>query len=657
MLRALLTDIAAQSEEESDLEQMLELLEDLAQNPVYVNQASFEDMARIFWLTEFQIKSLSDHVKTRGPILSHYEIASLYGFTPELARTLVPFISLEKKEDAGIKPKRVVRYGKSKLITGMQTVLQEQEGYRRPDSVANRYEGSPVKAYLRYSFGYADQIYFGVTAEKDAGEAFFRGSNPRGFDFYSAHFQLKTKGRLKTLTLGDFRADFGQGLVLWSGMNYGKSAMMLNAMRYNEGLRKYASADENRFMRGIGATFRAKPADITVFYSRKAIDASVSARDETGKVLTVSSFPTDGYHRTPNERAKKDAVTEQISGANISVTRTDWHVGATAVYYEYDATLVPNPYIYNHFAFTGKSNADYGIDFRFRLGNAVFYGEQALGRNGASGMLYGVQMLIDEHFGANILYRRYAKDYHVSYGMALGENSRNNNEEGFYLGWNWNPGGQWRFSSYCDIFRFPWLRYRADAPTFGREAMLQADYTPSRNTKMYVLARFKEKEENMSESVVGDVTDVRTTSAKMVFSHQIVEGCGIGNHLEVKNYRKEDISSNGYFIAQDAYVTINTFKRYPLRITLRYAIFDTDSYDSRIYSFENDMLYAFAVPAFYDRGTRLYLLMKYSLGKHFDLRFKYATTQYIDRDVIGSGLNEIRGNCYSEAKVQLVCKF
>jgi len=658
MLRSLLTEIAAQNEEEQDLEQLLETLEDLAENPVYINDASFGDVVRITWLTEFQVKSLLDHVKKRGAILSHYEIASLYGFTPELAQTLIPFISLEKKPESGtLNPARAIRYGRNKLITGVQRVLEEQEGYLRPDSVANRYAGNPVRADLRYSFNYANRIHFGVTARKNAGEPFFRKNNPYGFDFYSAHFQLNTNGRLKTLTAGDYRADFGQGLVLWSGLSYGKSAMILNAMRYNSGLRKYSSMDKNRFMRGAGVTLNLQPMDVSLFYSRKAIDATVTARDENGKATTVSSFPTDGYHRTPGEIAKKRTVMEQIAGVNVSVNRTDWHIGATAVYYDYDVTVIPNPYIYNHFAFTGKQNSNYSLDFRFRLGDAIFYGEQAFAQNGATAMLYGVQILVSEHLYANVLYRRYAKDYHAHYGNALGESSRNNNEEGFYTGLNWNPGGQWRFSSYYDIFRFPWLRYRADAPTFGQDAMLQADYTPSRNTKMYIQARYREKDENAAETVVSAVTLVKTTSAKMVFSHQIVEGCGIGNHVEVKNYRKDDATSKGYFLAQDVYATINTFRRYPLRITLRYAFFDTEDYNSRIYSFENDMLYAFSIPAFYDQGTRLYVLLKYTLGKHFDVRFKYAATHYSNRTETGSGLNLIRGNRYSEAKMQVVYKF
>ena len=661
MLRLLLTEIAAQNEDEQDPEELLHLLEDLAENPVYINDAIFEDLARISWLTEFQVKSLIDHIQKQGPILSYYEIASLYGFTPELAQTLTPFISLERKLETGaIKPGRAIRYGKNRLITSAQRVLENQEGYLRPDTVATYYAGSPVKSTLRYSFTYANQIHFGITARKDAGEPFFRKNNPYGFDFYSAHFQLNTNKWLKTLTAGDYRADFGQGLVLWSGFSYGKSAMALNAMRFKSGLRKYSSTDKNRFMRGAGVTIRLQPMDVSLFYSRKAIDATVTERDENSKPVTVSAFPTDGYHRTPNEIAKKRAAMEQIAGANVSLNRTNWHIGATAVYYDYDVTLAPKSYIYNHFAFTGKSNSNYSLDFRFRLSDAIFYGEQALGANGASAMLYGVQMLISEQLLANVLYRRYDKNYHALYGTALGENSRNNNEEGFYAGWSWNPGGRWRFSSYWDIFHFPWLRYGADAPAFGQDAMLQVDFLPSRNTKLYVQARYKEKEENAaktSETLVNHITPVKTASAKMIFSHQIVEGCGIGNHLEIKNYRKENVASKGYFLAQDVYATVNTFNRYPLRITLRYALFDTEDYNSRVYSYENDMLYAFSVPAFYDQGTRLYVLLRYALGKHFDLRFKYAATHYTNKTEISSGLNLIRGNRYSEVKAQVVCNF
>ncbi len=657
VLQSILTDIAAQNEEDQDMEQLMEMLEDLAENPVHVNDATHDDLARIGWLTEFQINSILDHVKRNGAITSYYEIAYLYGFTPELAQILIPFISLEQKPKQSVKPRNVVRYGKSRLLIGGQTTLTRPKGYLLPDSVKNRFLGSPVKTYFKYSFSYSDRFYLGFSAEKDAGEEFFRGNNPYGYDFYSFHLQINPKGHIKTITLGDFRADFGQGLVMWSGMNYGKSAMIMNSMRYNSGLRKYSSLEENKFLRGAGTTIQINPMEISIFYSNKAIDATISERDPDNQTVAFSSFGTSGYHRTPNEQAQKDAVKEQIAGTNVSITRPNLHVGATAVYYEYDAAYVPNAYIYNHFAFSGKSNANYSVDFRFRLGDAIFFGEQALSHNRATGMIYGLQLFVSEHLTANILYRNYAKDFHALYGRALGENSANTNEEGFYVGWNWNTGGNWKFSSYLDIFRFPWLRYRTDAPSLGREAMLQADYAPSPQTKIYIQTRYKEKEENATEPISSTITDVHTMAGKIVFSHQIADGCGIGNHVEIKEYKKEGAKSNGYYIAQDVYATINTFRRFPLRVTFRYALFDTDDYNSRIYSYENDMLYAFSIPSFYDQGMRIYLLLTYSLGKHIALRCKYATTYYPDRESISSGLNEIQGNKYREMKIQLSYKF
>jgi hypothetical protein len=654
LMQSILTEYAAQSDEEQDAEQLFEMLETLSENPVRINFADHEELTRLFWLTEFQIKSLLHYIKSKGPVLSLFEVAYLYGFTPETVQNMAPFVSLETKpEKENLKPSRVLRYGKHKIVAVGQGLLQRQEGYSRPDSMSH-YMGSPVKTSLRYSFSYSDRVRFGVTAEKDAGESFFRGNNPYGYDFYSFHFQIKTRSFLKTLVLGDYRANFGQGLTLWSGMRFGKIAMLMNSVRYAESLRYYASTEENRFFRGAGATFDLKLLELSVFYSYKDIDASVSERDENGKALAATTFPYTGYHRTPTEIAQKDAAKEKVAGTNLSVTRSNWHIGITADYYAYGVALMPQPNSYNHFDFSGKSGGNYSVDFRFRLENTLFYGEQALSEKGATGGFYGIQTLIGEYLTAHLHYRRYAKNFHTRYGGAFGENTRNNNEEGFFLGWNLDLKGKWRLASYWDIFRFPWMRYRTYAPSFGQEVFLQADYIPSRNTKLYLQLRHKEKEENAAQVQVSTTVPVKTQTAKLVFSHQITETIGIGNHLEIKNYRKENAASAGYFLSQD--VRAGIFTEHPLQITFRFALFDTGNYDSRIYAYENDILYGFSIPAFFDRGARLYLMLKYGIGKHLDVCLRYASTRYTDRNTIGSGLTEIQGDRVSEIKAQVIVK-
>ena len=58
------------------------------------------------------------------------------------------------------------------------------------------------------------------TGEKDAGEEFFQGSQKNGFDFYSAHLFVQGFGTIKQLAIGDFQAQFGQGLTFWSGLAF-----------------------------------------------------------------------------------------------------------------------------------------------------------------------------------------------------------------------------------------------------------------------------------------------------------------------------------------------------------------------------------------------------------------------------------------------------
>ena len=94
-----------------------------------------------------------------------------------------------------------------------------------------------------------------------------------------------------------------------------------------------------------------------------------------------------------------------------------------------------------------------------------------------------------------------------------------------------------------------------------------------------------------------------------------------------------------------------------LRLSARYALFDTDDYDTRQYVFEQDVLYAFSVPALYGRGTRAYLLAQIQATRHLTLWLRYADTHYRHQNTIGSGLDEIQGNARNEVKAQMRYRF
>ena len=96
----------------------------------------------------------------------------------------------------------------------------------------------------------------------------------------------------------------------------------------------------------------------------------------------------------------------------------------------------------------------------------------------------------------------------------------------------------------------------------------------------------------------------------------------------------------------------------PVSFSARYALFQTDSYNAAIYAFENDMPNTFSVPAYYYKGSRVYLLVNYDISRKLELFFRIAQTFYYNQQIISEGsLTEIDKNTKTEVKLMLRVKF
>ena len=95
----------------------------------------------------------------------------------------------------------------------------------------------------------------------------------------------------------------------------------------------------------------------------------------------------------------------------------------------------------------------------------------------------------------------------------------------------------------------------------------------------------------------------------------------------------------------------------PFSGNIRLQYFNTEGYNSRLYAYENDVLYSFSIPVFYNKGYRYYANINYDLNKKISFWIKWAQTLYRDKSLIGTGLDEIKGNSKSEIKLQIAYKF
>jgi hypothetical protein len=95
----------------------------------------------------------------------------------------------------------------------------------------------------------------------------------------------------------------------------------------------------------------------------------------------------------------------------------------------------------------------------------------------------------------------------------------------------------------------------------------------------------------------------------------------------------------------------------PFFFNIRLQYFETDGYNSRIYAFENDVLYSFSIPVFYDKGYRAYINVNYDVSRRLTAWFRIAHTLLPDRSSIGSGNDEIQGNRRTDVRFQILYGF
>jgi hypothetical protein len=130
------------------------------------------------------------------------------------------------------------------LLVRYSQQIEKPIGFEKPADSSSYYLGSPQKLFFRYKYNYKNLLQYGLLGDKDAGEQFFKGYQKYGFDFYSLHFFVKNLGIIKSLTLGDFTVNMGQGLIQWQSIAFTKSAEVLSIKRHADILRPYNSAGE-----------------------------------------------------------------------------------------------------------------------------------------------------------------------------------------------------------------------------------------------------------------------------------------------------------------------------------------------------------------------------------------------------------------------------
>jgi hypothetical protein len=656
-------------ESELDLTALFDQLYYYYDHPLNLNTATADELRSLQLMSEEQVSAFMRYRIQYGPMASIYELASVEYLTPQTIQMLLPFVSVSPAEERKqkLRLRSLAKYSRHEFIWRYQRAFPLSEAYQPIDDSTlsakpnSRYLGSPDRIYARYRYRYSKRVSFGLTGEKDPGEEFFGGTQPKGFDFYSAHLMVTDIGPVRKVLVGDYNLQLGQGVVCWSNFGFRKSpGNTVDVKRFGQGILPMTSVAEANFMRGAATTLGWKKLDLTLAYSNKRVDGTLNTLTDTltdEASNTFSAFQISGLHRTPGELQKKNTINEEVMTGHFSVNLTHLQLGLTAIQYRFDPALVRDGQLYLSKDFSGTENQNFGFDYTFNLGKFHFYGEQGLSANGGFALFNGVLLPLDQRFRMSLMQRHYTPDYQAVYANSFGERSGVRNESGLYAGVEFLPINRITVQAFYDVYRFPWMSYLVDGPGKGAEFSGQVIFDVSRNLQITGLYRHEQRSRNTFAE--GDYFNHIGEETRQRIRLQVTTAVGkqvkLRTRIEGAQYaRNEEAPTEGIMLFQDVYWDSKDGK---FGVDFRYALFNTDDYNTRIYVYENDMRYIFLVPAYYNRGSRTYINLKYKPTGNITLYLKGGYTFSANEDHFGSGNDEIAGNRKYELKAQAILKF
>jgi hypothetical protein len=623
IISSIAEELADDETDPEAVEFYIERLNDLTEKLVRINSADETELSRLFFLTDFQIKALADYIHSTGRVFSLYEIANIPGFNRELTGMILPFISLDDEKTNHTDPLTI----KNNLLTNLSV--------RHP--VSDTYvAGSPLKMLTRYSFT-AGHFSGGFTAEKDAGEKLLSG-NPPLPDFLSVNLTWAGKGILRKVIIGNFGARFGMGTSINTGLRTGLSLTQPGYLSGSDEIKPYTSTDENIFFRGLAAQFQIKKTGLSFFWSGNKIDASIDS-SENGSGPFVDTFYRSGLHNTESSIEKKDALTEYCYGISLVSDFKNFRAGLlwTSGRFSIPVRRV-NPDPGDIYDFEGNRYSAASAYYKAVFGKIVLYGEISPNMNKRFAFIQGLSFRPADRLSMNLLFRSYDPGFTAFHGKGLFSSSSGDNIRGVFGNFTYEAAAHLFVTAGCDLRYYPWLKYRCSAPSMavGREIKIKYLPTDKLTAEAVYSYRFSmlntqetsgtEKQENIvSRSIKGTVRyspdDNLTLSTRL--DYKVVQpGTDIGMLLlQDINYR---------------------FRKIPLSVWLRYCIFKTRSWDSRLYTYENDLLYSFSIPALSGEGSRSCIMITWKTGKFIDLRIKYGLTDVLSDSGTGSETEELK---------------
>lgn len=649
----------ADNDNDTDVD-LKERLEVLAQHPMQINLLGRDDLLQLPFITGEQADSLLSYREKKHGFVSLGELQLIRGMD---YYTRV-YLSLFVRCEAAYPPtkEQLQRWKENdkitkKLFTGNHTIesrldwpLYQREGYapKEAPTTTNWYAGNALHHIIRYRYHYKQEVLYGLTLEKDAGEPVCKqGFYP--YDYWSGYVMLRPKNKPWSVVVGDYNVYGGRGLLLGKLQFGGKAEQMRVLKRPQTQFKAHTSADESRYFRGIAAAYQAKAWRAVAYFSYRKLDG----RYDNLSHDTVRTILTSGLHRTLSEIAARRTLACLTMGASVDYVAQRWGLSANAIVTHYGSMVSPQERAYNKYYFRGQTAVGSSLSYYALLGRISAVGEWAVDGKGHLAVENSLNYRVSQRLAFNVQQRHFSYRFVSINGQALQQGSRVANEQGVMLGVRYLPIQRLELMGYVDLFRFPRPTFNAYFNnTSGFEAALQGQYSFSNRFKLQCRYQAKQKQYNFTYNkerlLERRITQKLRTALLWTWSHF---DCNVQADV-VNAYRQSGQSAWGAMLStRVGWKPLTAFQ-----LKAFTSLFMTDDYDSRVYAYEPQLLHTMSFSSFFNQGWRGVLLINWQCCKLLTLSLRYGALKYFNRSAQSSGTETIHSSWKNDVSLQVIFK-
>ncbi len=611
-------------EEDEEVATLMEELLEWHENPLNINTATREDLLRFPFLSPKQAEAIINYRARHGALRTLGELALIPGLGPMQSRWLrqLVFVGEEPVKPTVKQPKRGFRH---ELTTRLDVPAYKREGWSWARGIAHR---------ARYTLQWGRHWDAGLRVEKDAGEPMFTRRNPL-WDAWGGHAMLKDVQigqniSLQTAIVGDYKASFGEGLVMNTGFRFGKQ--QTNLWQQSSSIRPHRSAEESRYLRGVAATMKwGESWSLTALYSFRQLDATIQ-KDNTVKAINAT-----GLHRTENEMSHRRTLASHTTALHADWQHGIWHAGATGQFQYYNHQFAQGAALYRQIYPEGYLFGAASVDYGVRLSHWAFRGETAYSfarKGGGLATLNKLTWRCNNDLQFSAVQRFYSMDYFSPHASAFGENTGVQNESGICLMADANRLGPLSLRALFDYFYSPWPRYTMSRYSTGFQGTLHTSWWLGNHKSLIVRYSVKSKERS----------DQRHYSHQLraAYSQEFSQQWSASASTFLHHYKEPHTEVRSTGVALMPRVDFS-LPQAGLRSSLTFVWFSTADYNSRLYLYEPSLMQSFGMQMLYGKGERLVATVRWQSKtesravRRLQLQFKAGVTHYRDRDAISSG--------------------